>query len=587
MSIGVRLSTFVLFLIVVSFLALLLPTVGRQGVGWDEQTDLQIASEYASSLDGLVHGSRIDLINTRLPMYSVGLLFRLTGTINRDLARFASCAASVLTLLAVAVFCRRELDPTKGLLACGILATSPYFLAFSAAALTEGDVFITCAIAWSMVGLAWLRESPSWSRAAVAGTLLGLAASSKISGVAMMIPALITVATLRADALRPGPPTAPRSETAGAGFPLVVAGLFGLWLAVSAIVSRVVFPIDPASLPDLATRASSRWLAVLMLWLGILGWTWANRSRSSTRFGLATVMSLIAVLTFFVVPPVHTTNPSILGQLVREVISARSESDVSWVAEAVGHHFLVILFKPSLLVGAGLWLSAGLAVLRARSRIELRLPVLTLVCYGGFLATLPWAQTFYMMPLFPIMAILAADALVELYRSHRSAALAFAVAAIALLALDLVRCYPDFNLNGYQWLGERQWAGRSTLGYRAIAQVRSDGAAQILRWANDHVEPGETVVAFINPPHVIRTITPDPAFRLIDALRDPASIEQADYVLTQLNAELRHGHGSDNPTGDSIYSYPYDRPLLEEHFEKVFSVKRAFDVEVAAVWRRR
>lgn len=526
--INARLHPAVLLLIIALFLLLVLPTVGRQGIGWDEQIDLEIARVYASSFEGLIHGSSIDAINTRLPTYSIGLLFRAAGTVDRDLARFVGCAVSVLTLLAVVAFCWRELDPVKGLVACGLLATSPYFLSFSPTAFTEGDVFITCAVAWVMVGLAWLRRAPSWERAAVAGILLGLAASAKISGVALMPAALIAIAMFRPNPGRPGDVDSARLCSLSVAGLLGIAMLSGAWMIVTAIVSRVGIRMDPATLPSLLTDASSRWFAVVGLWLALLVWAYLNRSRVWSRLGLAILISLVAGLTFFVFPPVHTTNPRILGQLALASTGLRGDAEAVPLFEAAAHHFLVILFKPSLLIGAGLWLGALLAVLHFRSRPELRLPVLVLVCYGGFLLALPWAQTFYMMPLFPVLAILAADALVRLFHAQRSVALGLSVAAVGLLVWDLARCYPDFNLNGYQWLGERQLAGQATLGYRAVAQVRSDGVEQVLRWANDHIGPQEVVVAFVGAPHVIRGISPAPAYRLINGLRKPSSIEDAD-----------------------------------------------------------
>ena len=44
---------------------------------------------------------------------------------------------------------------------------------------------------------------------------------------------------------------------------------------------------------------------------------------------------------------------------------------------------------------------------------------------------------------------------------------------------------------------------------------------------------------------------------------------------------------SDDPEGE-VYQYPfYDRSVLERDFEKIVSVRRAFGIEVASVWKRR
>ena len=45
-----------------------------------------------------------------------------------------------------------------------------------------------------------------------------------------------------------------------------------------------------------------------------------------------------------------------------------------------------------------------------------------------------------------------------------------------------------------------------------------------------------------------------------------------------------HGYGDDDPS--EVFAVPYDASLLRRDFRKVHSVERAFDLEVAAVWRR-
>ena len=128
-------------------------------------------------------------------MYTVALVFILAGTIDFHLARLVSAGVSLLTLVAVFVYCRRWLDPTKGAVACLLVGTSPYFLAFAGCAFGEGDVFITCATAWVLVSASALVSRASIGRAVVAGAALGLAMSSKMSGVSLL-PAVIAAVAL-------------------------------------------------------------------------------------------------------------------------------------------------------------------------------------------------------------------------------------------------------------------------------------------------------------------------------------------------------------------------------------------------------
>jgi hypothetical protein len=62
--------------------------------------------------------------------------------------------------------------------------------------------------------------------------------------------------------------------------------------------------------------------------------------------------------------------------------------------------------------------------------------------------------------------------------------------------------------------------------------------------------------------------------------------DEADYVITSINAEISGRRGDDNPT-DGIFKYPYDRTRLNSEFTKVFAVRRAYGLEVASVWRRK
>ncbi|MBN2391183.1 MAG: hypothetical protein JXR84_10685, partial [Anaerolineae bacterium] len=57
-----------LCLVLIGYIALLLPTVYRQGISWDEQTDIDIARAYLTQSDGWLRGSPSDPSQTRLPM---------------------------------------------------------------------------------------------------------------------------------------------------------------------------------------------------------------------------------------------------------------------------------------------------------------------------------------------------------------------------------------------------------------------------------------------------------------------------------------------------------------------------------------
>jgi hypothetical protein len=489
-----------------------------------------------------------------------------------------------LTILAVFLFCLRELDQTKALLAAAILATSPYFLYFSAAAFTEGDVFIACAVSWFLLSASLLRQKWLVGRAALTGVTLGLALSSKISAVALM-PALGALWFLGEREERPGS-TAPVWPLRQPWLPIVLASLSVVWLVFSAWSVKSAYNQWIREMDAVTSLPILRLALVVLLWMITLVWSFINRRAAPSRWTQLMLILLVAGLTFFVVPPVHTTNPWIAGSLWKNFFTAGTGIDWGFVAEATFFHFAVILLKPSVVIGAAMWTSLAVALAHLKTREELRLPVVSLLLYFGFMVVLPWAQTHYMMAIFPIFAILTADLFMDFFRRRRQLAAAIGFLAIILLAVDFRLCYPDLNLNGYQWIGERYIGGRSSLGYRSIARVGSDGAEQVMRWAEEHVAPGATVVTFIHPGHIIRATLPQPDFRLVDGIRESTSLQEAGYVLTTINADIRQGHGPENPEGE-IYRYRYDRKRLEEEFARVFAVKRAFGIEVATVWRRK
>ena len=109
-------------LVGVLYLALLVPTVARQGISWDEHTDLEITRVYLEEPGGWLVGSETDPTQTRLPMAVVGVLFALAATDDLLAARAVSVAAGLLTLFGVYVLGRRRLGKRAGVVAALMLA---------------------------------------------------------------------------------------------------------------------------------------------------------------------------------------------------------------------------------------------------------------------------------------------------------------------------------------------------------------------------------------------------------------------------------------------------------------------------------
>jgi 4-amino-4-deoxy-L-arabinose transferase-like glycosyltransferase len=124
---------------------LIVPTFDRLGIGWDEAADLQRALAYLTP-SGLLFGLPIDESQTRYPMFSVALVYRVLGVSNLLIARCTSVVVGGLAMLGVFVYVKLEFGTKAGLLAPGLLALNPYYLSFARLAFTESDVYLACTL---------------------------------------------------------------------------------------------------------------------------------------------------------------------------------------------------------------------------------------------------------------------------------------------------------------------------------------------------------------------------------------------------------------------------------------------------------
>ena len=579
-------SSLYLGLILLCYVLLLLPTVGRQGISWDEQTDLVIARSYLMRPGGWIRGSDADPSQTRLPMAIVAAVYEVLGTDDLFTARIVSCFIGALTIVGVFVFCKRDFDSRTGLLAGTILATSPFFLSFARTAFTETDVYVACAFVWLLLAMSHLRQKGTLGWAAVPAVILGVALSAKATAIILFPAIFLHILSFPRD--RQGTALTKRDLRQGAALLAMMGGAMLLaWLYLNSL--------PPDRREDTLLRFF--YYIVVLLWIAVVVWVIRHRSKVlayrekiAVSLLLTGFVLVFAVGTFMILPPSHTTNPNIIASLIQ-----RFEHEMRWsvafMGEAVILHLASVLFKSSPLVGLGLLAGLVASTLQWETKPQVRFPLLIVAFYFLGLALLPLAQTFYMVPLLPVLAILAADQLFRLMSHRRRLALAIVVLAGVVLSVDLVLCYPDFNLNGYQWVGERYIGNRSTIGYRSIVQTPSDGVEQAARWLNENVPPGDRVVAYVYPWHILEATSPNPPFWLLPG--DWRSLyTQPDYVVVHINYTVRQRWaawftGDENIVpADSIWWEPFDTDWLDTHFTKVAAVRRAFGLEMASVWER-
>jgi 4-amino-4-deoxy-L-arabinose transferase-like glycosyltransferase len=552
---------------------LIVPTVNRLGMGWDEATDLWISRSYLS-WNGLLFGLSRDLSQTRLPMFVVALVFYLLGMSSLLIARFTTVIVGGLTLLGVYVYGRDQFSHKTGLLAAGLLAINPFFLSFARLGFTESDVYLACTLVWLLVIVSRLQRTNSLGYAALSGVMLGLSVSAKATSL-VILPALFGALILRrasdrtADVSTKSIPARTVFLWAGAGIVILIAGLH---------LSRY---LDTGNFRRLFHLLN--YILVWLGWLGILGWAVRYRHHTAHPTALFVYLTTLGLLTFVILPPDHLVNSGIIQKLFSRAETEMTFS-LAFIGELAALHLFTIFLKSTPWLGLSLLAGFVASVIQWKRR-ELTLPLLVVGIYGLGLLLLPLAQTFYTIPILPILSVLAADQLLHFYSQRRRLVLALIIPGLIWWGVEMRQCYPDYHLNGYQWVGERPFFGRSSIGYRSIVYVPSDGVEQVVEWLNANAETGQVAQLYVEPWHIVNSMAPDPVYEITDGF-DGSLDTNPDYVVVHIGAVIWQGEGGDTPQG-SVYRYPFEPDVLTREYEKVFVVRRAFDLEMASVWRRK
>jgi hypothetical protein len=299
-----------------------------------------------------------------------------------------------------------------------------------------------------------------------------------------------------------------------------------------------------------------------------------------------------ALLVVIAVPPPHTTDPGLLASVASRFASSRGLGLEFMVGN--GAFYLICLFvKSSPLVGAALC-AALLAPLRSVAAIRaVRLPLLVVGFWFAAVVRIDYLQTFYLIPVLPTVCILGSSSIIAAYTRWRRATVVVGAVAATWLAVDHVRCYPDYNLHGYQYTGTGTVAGRAAIGYAGLATIPYDGVQQAFAWMRDNAEAGRVALAYIPygiPEHVLLEVDPAPRYRLYDgaALASPAALDAADFVVSTFEVEVAAAQGLDTPPlyFQSTGRHGYDPVRLRQEFRRVFVVRRAFGIDVVSIWRR-
>jgi hypothetical protein len=106
-----------------------------------------------------------------------------------------------------------------------------------------------------------------------------------------------------------------------------------------------------------------------------------------------------------------------------------------------------------------------------------------------------------------------------------------------------------------------------------------------MEWLNSNAETGQVALLYLEPWFLVRELASSHDYEFKNGFNDSLK-SKPDYVAIHINSTIFQGESSDIPQR-SIFRYPFEVAILQKEYEKVFSVRRAFDLEVVSIWRRK
>ncbi|HOJ72373.1 MAG TPA: glycosyltransferase family 39 protein [Phycisphaerae bacterium] len=572
----------VLAAMVVVFCGLAWCSVQHVNTLWDELNDHRVA---VALLDQPLRGSDIDATQARLPMYVTAGAYALTGPSIR-VARAVSIAMGAVAIVLTFVAGRRWFGTVAGLLAAGLLSIAPHFLTFARTALTEGDAFYPVAVLLALLAFDhYLRRRDS-VRLGLFAVALGVALATKFYAI-FLVPAFVLCDLLdvrrRAEAPAGQPPISVIDARRADGRVMRIWVFTALGLEGAAAVaaqigfSRVAAILWAAGLLTLIGGAlpvasPAMRSAAAHLWKDSTAPSPADRYglRGRARWSVVDgwlVALPLAVAVCWAICPAHVLNPETARALVRSLVRPVPPEDMVRLIDPARLYLGIILLKLGPLLGV-LTLVALVWACVQRSHAGLTLLGTTCMVYLLLLLLLPIRQSFYLMGIYPLLALLLAALVVHVTGRLRgrerlaSAWLALVATACLYLMWGMIWSYPEFGYYGYTLVGNT-WLGAESRGYRNLIQVTNDGTEDALRWLAEHVPPGRRVISYLWDDHVIDAFlehTPVP-FHLVrrDAFHlrgSPPRIDDADFVVVGLNNKVSY---HDEPPREQLEQL-FDRP---------------------------
>jgi hypothetical protein len=451
-------------------------------------------------------------------------------------ARIVSIVVGTSTIVMTFVMGRRWFSGAVGILAAGLLTISPYFIGFSRTAMTEGDAFCPLLV---LVVLLTFEEYVRWRdsrRMLMFAVTLGLALATKFYLV-FLVPALLACDLVQRW-------TQPRGE--GDRWEARHSSML-VWIAAALMLELIAIG---------AAQTRHTPLSIVLWAVGLLGGVLASRQlivRGAMRWPvLATwpaILALAATVCFAVVPA-HVLQPAVIRTLGARLLGWDGLPPGALFADHVRLYSGILLLKLGMPLGILSVAALIWAGFRAMRNSVIRLGIVVLGVYIMLLTSLPLRQPFYLMSVYPLLALLLGGFIVEVTHvlwnraALRCLWIALVTASFLWLIWGHVSVYPEFGLYGYETIGNR-WLGAESRGYRNIIQVTNDGTEDALRWLIDHLPAGARVGSYLLDYHVIEAFIDQHSlpFELLTRHQESdwtrrSIIESTDYLLESLNNVL-------------------------------------------------
>ncbi len=456
---------------------------------WDEPIDRAIAAGLRDH--PLIGGQPVlDPSQTRLPMYVNAIASAISGRSDLAFSRGVSLCAGAITVLATALLGARLFGPMAGFLAALLLGLSPYFLAYSRVAMTEGDVFLACFMTLAVWAFMRHLERPTPANWLTAAVLLAMALGAKAFAIVLLpVFAVMLFSVPRRISLEA---SAKPGECRRLHRLLAIDATVTTGVCVSAAFSR--------------HAAVAGWAVLALLWLATVVTILRMRTLPWGRLSRLVGLAILAGTTFCVLMPVHLIEPEIVREFGRRLLGWHADVASISFADHLRLYSGILLIKMTVPLGILTACGLGYGIVRARQETAWRICVLTFLLFVAGLCLLPLRQSFYLMGVYPLVAIIAAGFAVCIGRRLRKLgqgglAVGWAIllaCSVSYLGWNVYQAYPYFNLFGYETVGNR-WLGAESRGYRNLIQTPSDGVESLIRWITEdgHVRPGSRVVSFL------------------------------------------------------------------------------------------